>query len=68
MKGFTQEKDHMNVKLAKNVFFHSNDLRRHEMTHTGEKPYKCETCKSAFTRRSSLKTHQKKQHANTQIA
>ncbi|GFR33266.1 hypothetical protein TNCT_369751 [Trichonephila clavata] len=34
-----------------------NDVKRHFLTHTGEKPYKCNTCKKCFSRKSSLRRH-----------
>ncbi|XP_026849033.1 transcription factor Ouib-like [Drosophila persimilis] len=32
-------------------------LRRHEIVHTGEQPFHCETCDVFFNRKSSLQTH-----------
>lgn len=32
-------------------------LQRHELIHTGEKPFKCELCPSGFNQRGSLKGH-----------
>jgi uncharacterized Zn-finger protein len=33
------------------------NLVHHRRTHTGEKPFKCEICSQAFSRRSYLRTH-----------
>ena len=32
-------------------------IRRHNVTHTREKPFECELCGSKFTQSGSLKTH-----------
>lgn len=37
-------------------------LKRHETTHTGERPYKCEQCSSAFKQKVHLTGHYAKMH------
>ncbi|XP_026849050.1 transcription factor Ouib isoform X2 [Drosophila persimilis] len=39
------------------AFTRKAELKRHEIVHTGEQPFHCETCDVYFNQNSSLKTH-----------
>ena len=38
------------------------NLRRHQLTHTDEKPYQCDICNRQFKEKSSLTKHMKRKH------
>uniref|UniRef100_A0A9J8BJM3 C2H2-type domain-containing protein n=1 Tax=Cyprinus carpio carpio TaxID=630221 RepID=A0A9J8BJM3_CYPCA len=41
------------------TFTSANSLKKHQIIHTGEKPYKCSHCDMRFNRAENLKTHER---------
>jgi len=51
---------HINKETGKPCemrFYRQDELRRHERTHTGEKPFKCNVCERSFARSDHVRTH-----------
>ena len=44
------------------VFMRPNDLKRHTLKHTGEKPFKCNLCGAAYQRKEGVQQHMIKKH------
>ena len=49
--------DDVRCNVCDKTFKSPHNLRRHWRTHTGERPYKCPTCGSAFSQDTHLKKH-----------
>ncbi|XP_039535544.1 zinc finger protein 1035 isoform X2 [Pimephales promelas] len=48
----------LKCKFCTKSFLRARNLRRHILTHTEVKPYRCKTCESCFSRYDHLKLHQ----------
>ena len=44
-------------KVCLKFFKEKQRVERHRLTHTGEKPYKCEICTKGFTQKEHMRRH-----------
>ncbi|KAK1886949.1 Zinc finger protein 717 [Dissostichus eleginoides] len=54
-----KEKMEYHCSVCSKEFPHAYKLERHELIHTGEKPYCCSICGRGFNQKGNLKTHHK---------
>jgi hypothetical protein len=47
------------------AFTQGGDMRKHRLTHTGERAYKCEMCDFSSNKRKTLNEHQHAVHPNS---
>ena len=57
--GLTLVKNIMDVLFCDKMFAQNQDLKKHERTYTGKKPYACSHCGKIFEENQNLEMHER---------
>lgn len=57
------EKDPLQCEVCLKYFSSKNNKKRHEMIHSGEKPFQCALCDRSFARKDHIQDHMERTHA-----
>jgi KRAB domain-containing zinc finger protein len=44
--------------VCNKTFSEKSVMKKHQLIHSGQRPYACDVCNKTFTQKSNMKTHQ----------